>query len=229
MAKINFGGVWEEIKKARFFPYRNANEKELHEKLQKMAAEIMTGKFVHLKEGDYLKHANGKLVKLVDASSGQQEAVPMIQTLIDMPFRTYASRGFAVSIEEPETHLFPMAQRAIVELISTLSNHHGKYDFHFFLTTHSPYLLTALNNGLQAGLIRKEVPAKWEEVKDRYIAEDAVLAPGLVKAYALDDQGCHNIIDVETGLIAADAIDEVSEQIAIQFDGLLEFALTVQS
>jgi len=225
---IEFGGVWEQIKKTQIWQYRSPEEKVLHQKLQKKAFEILHGEFLHLKEDDFLKLENGRSVKLIDASSGQQEAVPMIQSLVALPFRTYGSRGFSVSIEEPETHLFPSAQRAIVELISTLLNHHGKYDIHFFLTTHSPYLLTALNNGLQAGLIRDQMPEEWKKVTNKYINEEHVLKPGSVNAYSLDDRGCHRIIDDETGLILADAIDEVSSQIAIEFDGLLEFAFQVR-
>ena len=225
---IEFGGVWEQIRKTQNWYYRNDEEQVLHQKLKKKAFEILHGEFLHLKEDDILKLENGRSVKLVDASSGQQEAVPMIQSLISLPFRTYGSRGFSVSIEEPETHLFPSAQRAIVELISTLLNHHGKYDIHFFLTTHSPYLLTALNNGLQAGLIRDQMPKEWEKVTNKYIDEEHVLKPGSVNAYNLDDSGCHRIIDDETGLILADAIDEVSSQIAVEFDGLLEFAFEVR-
>ena len=46
-------------------------------------------------------------------------------------------------IEEPEAHLFPEAQCEVMNLISLLSHN---FDSQFFITTHSPYLLTILNN-----------------------------------------------------------------------------------
>ena len=70
-------------------------------------------------------------------------------------------------IEEPESHLFPNAQKLMAEFISLAKNGGNK----ILLTTHSPYILGTINNMLYASRISKDVnnsslekiinPLKW--------------------------------------------------------------------
>jgi hypothetical protein len=88
------------------------------------------------------------------------------------------------------------------------------------LTTHSPYILTSINNLLQAG---KLYDGAGPDVKrlEGVIPLSQTLRPGEVGFYALEDGGAKAIIDSETGLIDAAVIDGVSDEIATQFDELL--------
>ncbi len=89
------------------------------------------------------------------------------------------------------------------------------------LTTHSPYILTSVNNLLQAGKLY--APASKETAKKlmQIIPKKRRFSPGDVGFYALQDGRARSILDGETGLIDADVIDQVSNDIAIQFDQLL--------
>ena len=49
-----------------------------------------------------------------------------------------------------------------------------------------------------------------------------MLKPGELNAYAFADGDVKSLIDEETGLISADMLDEVSEEIAVEFDKLLD-------
>ena len=60
-------------------------------------------------------------------------------------------------IEEPEQNLFPRTQMALVYNILELLNSTNK-DHKLFLTTHSPYVLYAINNCILGGLVRDNIP-----------------------------------------------------------------------
>ena len=60
-----------------------------------------------------------------------------------------------IFIEEPEAHLFPNEQKLLIELLVDVYNNlnKNKLKWRFFITTHSPYILNALNNMLLKGSI----------------------------------------------------------------------------
>ena len=78
-------------------------------------------------------------VKLMYGSSGQQEVlwILMLAFIIILEKK----KSFVI-IEEPEAHLFPIAQKNVVSLISLMVN---STDSRAIITTHSPYILTSLN------------------------------------------------------------------------------------
>jgi hypothetical protein len=53
------------------------------------------------------------------------------------------------------------------------------------------------------------------------VPQTEMLKPNKLNAYAFQDGSVISLIDEETGLISADLLDEVSEEIAIEFDELL--------
>jgi predicted ATP-dependent endonuclease of OLD family len=125
-----------------------------------------------------------------------------------------------VYIEEPEAHLFPSAQRNIVELIATVFNSR-KEQLQFFITTHSPYVLTALNNLLQAGLLYEESSEDIQHQLEKIVSRYKSLDVDDLSAYVLSDGKCNSIVCPDTGLIDARVIDSVSDELAIEFDQLL--------
>ena len=78
-------------------------------------------------------------------------------------------------IEEPEQNLFPLAQKDLVEYLVRGAN---CGDNSLLLTTHSPYVLAALNNLIYAGenntteeinkVIGKDIQIKFEDVAAYY-------------------------------------------------------------
>lgn len=75
------------------------------------------------------------------ASSGQMATWPLISTAQALFGWNVTQRPRYIHIEEPETHLHPAGQVAIVNLIVYLVNQ----GFHLFVTTHSLEILYALN------------------------------------------------------------------------------------
>jgi predicted ATP-binding protein involved in virulence len=156
---------------------------------------------------------------LGNCSSGQQETLPLALILKRLPLLR-RSNGHTVYIEEPEAHLFPMSQRLILELIALTFNTSSPR-LQVLITTHSPYVLTALNNLLQAGALY-ETLKKTEQVRlAKLVPQSRAIPIASVSAYALTRDGCKSIIDPETKLLSAELIDQVSTDLAIQFDHLI--------
>ena len=89
------------------------------------------------------------------------------------------------------------------------------------ITTHSPYLLSALNNYLYAGRIAKGLPESKEALKE-IMSEDLWLDELNCSIYSLGESinggaYCKNLIDDETGLIDFNYLDGVSIEMSDEF------------
>ena len=167
-------------------------------------SEILKGRYVRNKGKDYIERL-GKLIRVENTSSGQQEVLPMLMTILSYANQPvpvpYSSKCFY--IEELEAHIFPESQKQIVDLVASLFNdNYGKIGF--VLTTHSPYVATAINN----------VIMKSGKKGIKYAKSDFM-------AYEINNGEIKNIIEPETGLIDAKIIDSVSSIIADEFEKLL--------
>jgi len=87
------------------------------------------------------------------------------------------------------------------------------------ITTHSPYVLSKLNNLLFAGNLIKRMPELTDSVK-KIVPESAILQPDFVRSYAIQEGYTKNLID-EDGLIDGEYLDSISGHIAEQFNSLL--------
>ncbi|MBR8463331.1 AAA family ATPase [Campylobacter sp. faydin G-24] len=123
-----------------------------------------------------------------------------------------------IFIEEPEVNLYPMAQKKLVYFLSSLRKMTNTPSVVF--STHSPYILTALNNLLYASLLQKRGIS--EDKIYKIVDEKFILNIDEFNAYLVADGGVKSIIDSETNLIRADEIDKVSSIIMDDFDALLE-------
>ena len=168
----------------------------------------------------YLKHKSNREVNLETASSGQQAMFPLLLSLLSV-FKEdlFPINSKVMYIEEPEAHIFPETQKQLMELLSIVFNR-SKPDLQFIITTHSPYILTSFNNLIQAGAIEREIEDK--EKLYNIVPQHQILQPNTVNAYEFRDGKVENLIDSETGFILAERLDTVSEDIAIQFDKLLD-------
>ncbi len=212
----NFGKLYEITK--HFF---DRNELEIKREiltngeLKPLVEKILCGKYFHEKGEDFLETSDGRKISISTCSSGQQETLPLVVILSIMPFlQNLNDEGLTIYIEEPEAHIFPTAQKSIVELIATV--------LQFFITTHSPYILTATNNLLQAGLIYQDANDQVIEKLEKIVPRYKTLLTKDVAVYSLMDGFCKSIISEETGLIDTNIIDSVSEELAMEFDQLLD-------
>lgn len=171
-------------------------------------------------QDEFIIHSDNRKVSLLNASSGQQELMPLAHTLLDLIYCFgRQDPGYYCYIEEPETHLFPTGQAKVAKMIATTYNSHKGYH-HFLITTHSPYFLSEFNNLIEAGIIAAQGNIDLVELH-KIIPPNEILPPGKVSAFLFADGGVSSIMDEETGLILASAIDEISDSISNEFDQLL--------
>ncbi len=188
-------------------------------------SEILGGQLKSESGKEYIQAKDGRLVPFSALSSGQQELLPLALSIRSMlpshpgkvllrPVRR------TIYIEEPEAHLFPRAQNQLVEILAALVARR-RYS-NLVLTTHSPYVLSKFNNLLKAGQLGRKAKAAEHRDLAAIIPETSWLPPGTVNAYAIVDGKTVPIMD-DYGLIAADYLDDVSGDIALEFSKLLQF------
>lgn len=186
-----------------------------HQQILKLAlsrvTQILKGEYRYENDSERLYFANEEFVELANASSGQQDAIRMIQDIfLTLLYQQSVSR----IIEEPEAHLYPMAQKHLVELFALLVNY---TDSQVILTTHSPYVLSVFNILLYATRVAEFSPSARDEIAVA-IPEAYWLNPDRFHAYALQDGFCKSIINHETGLIDQNFLDEISEELGDEFN-----------
>jgi ABC-type oligopeptide transport system ATPase subunit len=171
------------------------------------------------------------------ASSGQQEVVRIVQDLlyIWISHNEFASNRPAYRVmEEPEAHLHPSAQKRLLELIALVAN---LTDSQFLITTHSPYLISVLNNLLMYSAVQERDPAANEQLGQHFgtvqLPKDGNawinLLRDQVQAYSLgrgDGPFCASLLDPETGLIGDNYLDGVTEELNNDFNFLYQLHFT---
>jgi hypothetical protein len=216
---VSFGAFLEESKGVLFDRLKNPKTPNVRPTWLKTWKKILRADFTREKKRDFFQYPDGRHIRLAQASSGQQEALPLLLALARFKILSHAS-GRAIYIEEPEAHLFPTTQREIVELMAETFRARQK-EMCVVVTTHSPYILTALNNLLQAGQRYSKADDALAVKLGQIVPKSRSLNPGEVVAYTLENGGARSIITPETKLIDASIIDDVSTQIAVEFDRLL--------
>lgn len=119
-------------------------------------------------------------------------------------------------LEEPEQNLFPEAQRDLVgELIrfNNLNENHS-----LTITTHSPYILSSINNLMYAYQMGKKDNQKANAI----ISKQCQINYDDVSAYFVGDGKVSSILDDEIKQIKAETIDEVSNILNKEYEDLLE-------
>lgn len=195
----------------------NADYNELSEKytqyqlFEKLASQILKGKFVHNHSNadstmDYIQH-DKYATQITNASSGQQEFIPIYLVLKDLLLNNNLGN---IYIEEPEAHLYPGAQSDITQLLIYAANF--KNYNNLYITTHSPYVLTVLNNLILANEVGKK-----QDIYDKKL----LINFDEVRAYYIEDGLAKDLRDHETHLIMAENLDSISTKTATDFDKLL--------
>jgi hypothetical protein len=218
---IEFGSYYERIKNGVMPAFYIHNDSNAEDSVNELIQLILHGKHKREKKRDILVQNDGRKVHLENASSGQQEILPLAIILLFLGFFNLEKTSTTVYIEEPEAHLFPTAQRHIVELIATVFN--TKPDkLQFVITTHSPYILTSFNNLMHAGFLAQKLKGKKIKQLNEIVPEQYQLQPDYVKSYAIKGGTQQNLVCPDSGLILGDIIDEVSNDLSVQFGDLLE-------
>jgi hypothetical protein len=216
-----FGHHYETAKRTfaeRSVPDHKTDLGKLRKKIDPLLDAILVGKYKYEDEQDWIEDKKSTKTNLSDASSGQQEALPMLAMLATWPFALYPAR-FTLFIEEPEAHLFPTSQKHVVSLLALISN---RLSCDFVITTHSPYILTAINNLILASEVGSE---KGSYEVGRVVDKDFFVRYEDVRAYTIADGRLESILNDETRLVGTNIIDSVSNEFDEVFDTLLSMQM----
>lgn len=155
---------------------------------------------------------NGETLDLMQLSDGYKTLLGLVidlsmrMGLANPHLKDPLSAEAVVMIDEVDLHLHPSwQQRVLADLLRTFSN------TQFILTTHSPFVVEALNNHLKRGKLG-EFPTQDEEI-DSLIP----LSTNQVRAYLMENGAEQSLIDEETGLVD-DALLEHFNQINVLYD-----------
>jgi len=174
---------------------------------------------------EYIKMNNNE-IPLSASASGIQSVLPLILTI-----KAVGKDDTSFVIEEPELNLFPVSQKG---LVSFLIGNAYKNNNSLTINTHSPYILMALNNLIEAENVLKELKEKGYDEKDLKIYEQKI--KNIVKSnqlldfddiavyYIHSDGTAEDIKDYENRLINAEKIDSVSDIFADETDKLLDIS-----
>jgi energy-coupling factor transporter ATP-binding protein EcfA2 len=181
---------------------------------------------------------DGKAIKFEEASSAISSVVPMLVVIVGLindikmadfdPKITISSIKPLVIIEEPELNCYPTTQKKLVEfLVEKMKAEDyfksNEYYCNLLLTTHSPYILSSLNNLMFAYKTGLE---QFEEV-DKIIPSKYWLNPKDVSAYRLNEGGISEEIIDKEGLIKTSKIDEASTILNTEFNKVFNLEFSV--
>ncbi|TDQ08436.1 AAA family ATPase [Pedobacter metabolipauper] len=156
------------------------------------------------------KHYSGSLTdeeveavnKEIDEPNEEiQKGISQYHMIMDNLFKTSSSN---LIIEEPEQNLFPATQKTFVyNLINKIIN--PSYEHTLTLTTHSPYVLYAINNCIMYSLVKEKLSEAENAV---ILCAQSALRPEQVSIYEITD-GVLNKIQGKDGLIEENFFDSI--------------------
>lgn len=128
-------------------------------------------------------------------------------------------------IEEPEQNLFPKTQMDLVYTLLSSINHGRNH--RLVMTTHSPYVLYALNNCMLAHLVKNNMSvseANQLECTNHSIDPEEVSVWSISNGCLRDDKGkIHKTIQDERGLIRENYFNDVMALVMDEFNTLLGY------
>ena len=211
---------WDSAYKKYKTKEREGNEQKNRNLVKDKTFKILKGEYSNNNSEEKIVLNAQESINLRNASSGQQEVIRILQDIFLVVFKQ--SKVLRI-IEEPEAHLFPVAQKNLIELLALMVNQND--DNQLIITTHSPYILTVFNNLLFAQRVVDKNPSAEAEVAE-LIPKEFWLKAKDFSAYSLGNhfmeeaKYCESIFDLEMGTIEQNYLDEVSEMLGGDFNAL---------
>jgi predicted ATPase len=173
----------------------------------------------------YIKKENESVYyPLHYGASGYQATIPIILSV--KYYIEYEKKAKTFIIEEPELNLFPKTQKNLVAYFAesmNLNNHS------FLIPTHSPYILSSLNNLLYAHKIGNIENNQFGIRVNEIVPKQFWLNPENVSVYYLENGVCKNLLNHDEGFINIDDLDSASEIINKEFDQLLSIDVEINN
>jgi|GEM_PF-2302769 len=177
----------------------NILDRESVEMAMVLIKRILKGDYVYEKDFERIKlEKRGTYIEMPMASTGQQESLWLLMQLFTAML---SGVEYFIIIDEPEAHLYPVAQKQLVELITLVANYTNNQ---VVMTTNSPTVLKTINNQVYAGMKKGDEVAKVMNSKFWLEGSD-------FGAYMVEDGGVRDIVDKESGMISSEVVDVAGE------------------
>ena len=159
-------------------------------------------------------------IQLSSCSSGLQSVLPL---LMIMDYCTLNDYFDSFVVEEPEQNLFPLNQGELMRFLLSKWNN-GNNNLAMIITTHSPYLLSFLNNYLYAAELGRDKKISQDDVRS-IINERFWVNLEDFAAYSLGEEMnggafCKSVISEDSHLIDFNYLDAVSINTSEEFEKL---------
>lgn len=215
----SISGLWaNNVALPNYFKNFAANYEVARKEIKNVKYEKFGFEYSFVNGEDKIQFKN-KLISLSQSSSGVQSLIPLL-ILFDYylsPSELKVEKSFL--IEEPELNLFPIKQKLITEYIINKINF---TDNKLIITTHSPYILSALDTLILAKNTFNEHPELKEDI-NKIISEDKWIDYNDITVYEVRNDGkVYSLKNDEFKSIDANAIDSVSDIISDEFEKLTD-------
>jgi predicted ATPase len=203
-----FGTYYEKFKRGK-----------LSDEIKKYTNLVLNGEFqFDSQQNEIFLYTKNQKSKLKDSSTGQQELVPIFM-LMNAIINEKDIEHFLI-IEEPESHIFPKTQKELIDFFAFVLNYTNKKTS-FLLTTHSPYVILAISNLIQASNTSIMKPEKVSEII-KIIPKELWIDFKNVSLFYLKNGELKYLNNNELQNIEAEVIDDISIDLSSIFDKLLD-------
>lgn len=155
----------------------------------------------------------GKLADIT-TDDGQINIEDILKIGSDINKNLYNYHRTNLIIEEPEQNLFPSTQKELIYKIFEYLNK-SKYDHTLTLTTHSPYILYAINNCILAHKVKEEYADS--KLKNSAISPDDINIFELVDDLQNEDDLQNNNVKKDSGLLGKNYFDQKMKEVMDDF------------
>ena len=156
--------------------------------------------------------------------AGNDSLDNLLETVLELEENISHPHYSNIIVEEPELNLFPETQKDLIyDLLEMINSGRD----HLLMTTHSPYLLYALNNCMLGALVQENIPEEEEglqKMKDSFVKPEDVSVWEIKngKFFPYKENPNYTIQD-ERGLIRNNYFDRIMKNIMTDFAALMDY------
>ena len=191
----------------------NPEQRDSFRYMYELQKVILKGEYNTDGRHDYLVLGQNKKVPFSYASSGQQEVIWITNLLLG--FALNGGKRNCILVEEPETHLHPDAQYALVKFISAYQNLTGSQ---ILITTHSPYIISSLNNLFYASKISKS--KNWDSIH-AIIPRQSWMDEEAFQSYSVENGSLVDIKDADLVMADISRLDSIASRQDDEYEAML--------
>ena len=168
----------------------------------------------YYKKQDLSKEDRQKLVKdfMTKLDEKDKNALKFFNIAKAISINLFKTNNSQFIIEEPEQNLFPETQRDLIYYL--LQKCLAKEENRLTFTTHSPYILYALNNCMMAGLVSDKMN---EKELNKLKCNSSKVSPSFVSIYEIRNGIVDKTIQGEDGLISDNYFDQKMKELMDDF------------